>query len=542
MSLAFSPRFVHIARLALPATLLVLIFYSTLSPSRSSSSFSLGFSSSGRKSAFISAAVQTEIDGPFDNSSLVELCASRKWTQGLIFKCEAHRGGIVEARNVMLNCLRFAIEAGATNFIIPEIATEGPSRVPFSHFFDLPYFTITLSSSCPQITIIPHTDDLWDKPSTSPALAISPNHFPSTPQLPLLHNSILAKPEDWTSAFKSHLNDTHPRPPSSQLPILVNLSPPPLLQFPMSYDSPHFIANFGKLVRTNEELRTLAGAVLYAFSQTHNLNIRPSRGIERAKFYGASLSSHLRPREVSPRTLHHSRPLSVSELSHNFITSAIRFNLTTIYLSTPQPSPSDPLEQSPSPDLTTLLTLATNASLSLSTAVSLLGGPLPLVSVSPESTSPSDPEPTLLPSRPGAKGFESEWLQYQSLTPAQKEAIDFEVLIRGTQFGGEVSSLGWGVALRRHIITSGGAGRWRGLVAGEVGGKGVAGKGGRGGKRRGKRVVGGDPESDRAEEAQERKMAPKTRLGSKERSFRDELSVLFGAEGEGAAWELGGWP
>ena len=88
----------------------------------------------------------------------------------------------------------------ATNFIIPEIATEGPSRVPFSHFFDLPYFTTTLSSSCPQITIIPHTDDLWDKPSTSPAVPISPNHFPSTPQLPLLHNSILAKPEDWTSA------------------------------------------------------------------------------------------------------------------------------------------------------------------------------------------------------------------------------------------------------------------------------------------------------------------------------------------------------
>jgi hypothetical protein len=80
-------------------------------------------------------------------------------------------------------------------------------------------------------------------------------------------------------------------------------------------------------------------------------------------------------------------------------------------------------------------------------------------------------------------------------------------------------------------------GRWVGRV---VAGKG--GKGGKGGKRRGKRVVGGDPESDRAEEAQERKMAPKTRLGSKERSFRDELSVLFGAEGEGAAWELGGWP
>lgn len=121
---SFSPRFIHIGRLAFPVAFLIFIFYFTLSPHSTSpsphslSSFSLGlipFSSSSRKSAFIDSISATGIDGPFDNSSLIELCASRKWVDGLIFKCEAHGGGIVEARNVVLNCLRFGIEAGGSS-------------------------------------------------------------------------------------------------------------------------------------------------------------------------------------------------------------------------------------------------------------------------------------------------------------------------------------------------------------------------------------------------------------------------------------------
>jgi len=124
MSFAFTPRFLHIGKLALPITLLILIFYFTLPRAPSTHSFSLGFpsfTSSGRKSAFIKAAAETEIDGPFDNSTLVELCASKTWTPGLIFKCEAHGGGIAEARNVILNCLRFGIEAGGSSTPHPSL-------------------------------------------------------------------------------------------------------------------------------------------------------------------------------------------------------------------------------------------------------------------------------------------------------------------------------------------------------------------------------------------------------------------------------------
>lgn len=116
----------NLSRLALPLTLLIFIFYFTLSPTRSSShlssfsslSISPFSSSSKRKSASLASLSALEIDGPFNNASLVELCASKQWVEGLVFKCAVRVGGedsgegVVEARNVVLNCLRFGIEAG----------------------------------------------------------------------------------------------------------------------------------------------------------------------------------------------------------------------------------------------------------------------------------------------------------------------------------------------------------------------------------------------------------------------------------------------
>lgn len=67
---------------------------------------------SGKKAAFVEAALNTEIDGPIDTTALAELCRTKTWTPGLIFNCRAPQGGIGNVRNVILNCVRYAIEAG----------------------------------------------------------------------------------------------------------------------------------------------------------------------------------------------------------------------------------------------------------------------------------------------------------------------------------------------------------------------------------------------------------------------------------------------
>jgi hypothetical protein len=111
--MSLSPRILHIVKLSLLVFCLIFTAYYTLSPSRNSGYRSLyNVAVSGKKGAFIETASTTEIDGPFDNTTLVELCKSRTWTPGLIFKCESPAGGIANVRNIILNCVRYAIEAG----------------------------------------------------------------------------------------------------------------------------------------------------------------------------------------------------------------------------------------------------------------------------------------------------------------------------------------------------------------------------------------------------------------------------------------------
>lgn len=69
---------------------------------------------SGKKEAFVKQVLENEIDGPYDIGPLRDFCRSteRKWQPGLIVKCEASMGGFGNIKNMMLNCFRFAFEAG----------------------------------------------------------------------------------------------------------------------------------------------------------------------------------------------------------------------------------------------------------------------------------------------------------------------------------------------------------------------------------------------------------------------------------------------
>jgi len=86
---------------------------------------------SGKKAAFIDPILTSEIDGPFDNSTLAQLCASRKWSPGLIFMCEAPQGGVANVRNVFLNCVRYAIEAGGSY-----LPLQYPLTLPFPKYLN----------------------------------------------------------------------------------------------------------------------------------------------------------------------------------------------------------------------------------------------------------------------------------------------------------------------------------------------------------------------------------------------------------------------
>jgi hypothetical protein len=68
------------------------------------------------KQEFIQDVIDNEIDGPINLDPLSELCRDTQWQAGLIVKCQPVPGGIGNIRNMFLNCIRFAIEAGGLFF------------------------------------------------------------------------------------------------------------------------------------------------------------------------------------------------------------------------------------------------------------------------------------------------------------------------------------------------------------------------------------------------------------------------------------------
>jgi hypothetical protein len=64
------------------------------------------------KDTFIREAAAWEIDGEYNDGPLRDLCSGKEWQPGLIFKCDDAFGGVGNIRNIILTCIRYAIEAG----------------------------------------------------------------------------------------------------------------------------------------------------------------------------------------------------------------------------------------------------------------------------------------------------------------------------------------------------------------------------------------------------------------------------------------------
>lgn len=68
-----------------------------------------------RKQEFIQHVIENEVGGPINLDPLSEICRYTEWQPGLIVKCQPVPGGIGNIRNMFLNCIRFALEAGGTS-------------------------------------------------------------------------------------------------------------------------------------------------------------------------------------------------------------------------------------------------------------------------------------------------------------------------------------------------------------------------------------------------------------------------------------------
>ncbi|KAI6717421.1 hypothetical protein JHW43_000077 [Diplocarpon mali] len=477
-----------------------------------------------RKSQFIADLLRddNEIDGRFDNRTLVQLCRSRTWSPGLIFRCEAPAGGVANVRNAVLNCVRFAIEAGAA------------TPVPLSHFFDLSHFTTHLSSACPQMTLIPDINDLFYLPSTAKPIPLIPTSL--EPASSLINGSVISQPGNWSAEFKAYLADQHPTPPSAELPLLIAVAPS-LLSFPLSYDAPHLVSSFGRLLRPNPDVRRVAAAVLWALDEKYalGLDVPGAQGVRPNLFYGA----HLRTGEDA--TAAEWTPYAVQE--SNLLSHAFTSHLEVIFASA----------SSATDDDVDAFTAAarTRHNMSVETSQRLLG------------------VQDVDGSWRAREGMESEWGAWSGMGWDVQGVVEGEVLLRSSVFGGGwESTLSWGVAMRRHVTervdreglewdetATGGASAAKTTRDGHVRARGPRWRREapprRGSAKRGDAAVSAptlprtrDAETDEADAAgdasAETEHGQTAKVG--DRTFEDTLSVIFGPEGEGDRVRASLWP
>ncbi|PSR79738.1 hypothetical protein BD289DRAFT_462853 [Coniella lustricola] len=112
-------------------------------------------------------------DAPFIGWPLKRTCDEvEEWIPGVVFLCDNNFGGVGNMRNFMLTCVRYAIEAGASGLVMPQIRKRkdddikaifgGSEFRPFGYLFDEENFRAAMGENCPQMTIY---DDWTDVPN-----------------------------------------------------------------------------------------------------------------------------------------------------------------------------------------------------------------------------------------------------------------------------------------------------------------------------------------------------------------------------------------
>jgi len=270
--------------------------------------------------------------------------------------------------------------------------------------FDLDFFKSSLTGACPQMRIVSHEFDLTEFPAIRNASLTAKdlgNDFKV--------GRVMDFPTAWRAAFDKWLGEFGaPQGFSQSSPLLVSLTPA-FFEFPIKYDSPDFIATFGRIVQFNKTLRRLASVVLYALDKKYTLGLHPGA----RKFYGAHLRTDVDAIAASFA--------SYEEQSTTYLSGAKANQLPFIYLASGS-----------KPDTERFIKDAAALQITVTSKIALLEG---------------DAE------------FASALEEMQKLTWDQQALIDYSLLLRSSHFGGTwASSFAWNIVFRRHVAV--GHGTW----------------------------------------------------------------------------------
>lgn len=201
----------------------------------------------------------SSIEAPYIGWPLERVCKETQFTPGLVFICDNNSGGIGNIRNYILTCVRYAIEAGATGLVMPQIRTRSDKNLAdlmldyrdFDYFFDKEHFRGAMNRHCPSIRLF---DNTWDIPNTKEpfqAERITPRDFGlrgGCDSRDLNRHTDLFRPR-----FDAWLNETALKfdrlIQSWKDPRVIRLNWGVQWDWPVHRDGPEFAATYGGLLR-----------------------------------------------------------------------------------------------------------------------------------------------------------------------------------------------------------------------------------------------------------------------------------------------------
>jgi hypothetical protein len=361
---------------------------------------------------------------PFRPEAIQSVCSQTKWTPGLVFTCDNSGGGIGNLRNSILNCVRYAIEAGGA-LVIPRMRVRNSTdirliwneeRAELDYMFDKQHFIASLRQSCPELVLYDTIYKIknYESRQTEEPISLQPEHlFEGVFRLGPEHlEEWRMKFDDWLRVH-GHVADINSL---QDAPAVVGLERS-YLQFPVYYNGASFAVHFGRILRIRSDAHTLAIRTLESLAKTYSLpigvsNINVKNPIPLKGFFGAHLRTEIDAVEGWPTgdpMWHFGRYDVQSQL---YLDQILNTTLSVIYIASGN---------------------ATEVSKFAADARARKGG-LDLV-VTTKSKLLSGSDLALL----------------NSMAWDQQALVDFLVLMVASQFAGVAhSSFAWNIALKRH--------------------------------------------------------------------------------------------
>ncbi|KAF7919830.1 hypothetical protein EAE99_008375 [Botrytis elliptica] len=241
-----------------------------------------------------------------DSAALRALCEKTEWNPAkVIFTCDNSIGGVGDIRNSILNCVRYAISAGA-GLVIPRIILRNPDnisqirtgeRVSMAYMFDYFHFVESLRYSCPQMVIYPYIGDVPNSNEGRGPITLLPESLFSSP----IPKTGLEHPEKWRELFEGWLDGYYQFATNQtmNMPVTVELGRS-YLQYPIYSDGEEFALSFGGILKFRKKLRILATTVLQNMLSTYNVSGDLSQPFLPDTFFGAHLRSEIDPTKSLP--------------------------------------------------------------------------------------------------------------------------------------------------------------------------------------------------------------------------------------------------